>query len=174
MATARSIKDAVVSAISVSAELISKCLDYYDAAPVFISGGSGRQGADSVPALAVLMWSRTAGEDDERRSFELSVLLSVTDETITTTTETVVLEEGEGEDPDVTQDVTIETYAGPDRLEELLEYVAAALLTISSEITIGDLTYSFEPLEYYPLFVGGIDFTVSYPRLLGGYEPTIN
>lgn len=171
--TARSIKNAILDALSESADLISACLDYYDTAPVFVGGGSGRQGADQAPSVTVLAWSRTAGEDDERRSFDLSVLLSVTDETITTTTKTVILEEGENEEPDVTEEVTIENFAGPDRLEELLEIAAAEIVAISNEITVDSLDYSFEPLEFYPLFIGGLDITISYPVLIGGFEPTL-
>lgn len=174
MATARSIKDAILTAIAASADIITKCLEYYDAAPEFIAGGSGRHGADSSPAFIVLPLSRSAGEDDERRSFQFSILLTVSDDNFTSETRTVIIEEGEEDEPDVTQDVIVENFAGPDRLEELLEYVVEALLSISNELTIESLDYSFEPLEFFPLFVGGLDFTVSYPRLIGGYEPTIS
>ena len=69
MATARSLKDAVIKALAESPVLVQKCLDLYDAPPIFISGGTGRHGADTAPVFVIIPWARTAGEDDDRRSF---------------------------------------------------------------------------------------------------------
>jgi hypothetical protein len=169
--TAISLQTAVTSALAKSAAIAAACVSYFGEPQQVSAGGTGRQGQTEAPAFSVVVWSRTAGEDDAERAVELSILLSISDSTITGTTENVDI--GTHETPNVVV-VEVDTYGGPAKLETLLALAAAEVLAISSEIIIIDLNYSFEPLEFYPLFVGGLDFTVTVPVLIGGYEPTIS
>jgi len=171
--TARSIQTALSDALLNSVEIAAQCLEYFGTGHSVSAGGSGRQGNTEAPSFAVLVWSRTAGEDDPERVIEASILLTITDATFITKTEPMSIPGEVGEDPSEV-DVELVTYGGPEKLETLLELAAAEILSLSSEIMISELSYNFEPLEYFPLFVGGIDFTVTYPVLIGGYEPELS
>jgi hypothetical protein len=170
--TAISLQTAITSALAKSVDITAACITAFGGPHRVSAGGTGRQGQSNFPAFAVAVWSRSAGEGDAERAIELSILLSITDDTITTTTEDVDI--AEGEDPPNVIEVEVDTYNGPEKLEALLELAAAEVLALSPEVTIRDLNYSFEPLEFFPLFVGGLDFTVTFPVLIGGYEPTIS
>ena len=171
--TARSVQTALAEALAESIDITAQCLTYFNLTHTVSSGGSGRQGAAAQPSFAVTVWSRSAGEDDPERIIECSVMLSIVDESIVNTKKTVSIPGEEGEEPTIVE-TGLDTYGGPEKLETLLELAAAEVLSLSAEIIIADLTYSFEPLEYFPLFVGGLDFTVTYPVLIGGYEPTLS
>lgn len=219
--TARSIQTAIVTALAQSKDIAVQCLSYFGEVHQVNSGGSGRQGQSEAPSFSVVAWSRSAGEDDVERVLEFSLLLSITDASTASTTNSITITEvweaeteyevddivkndgnlyicvtaGESavvdgpegeesgiEDGTVVWNFVIEgsslvidiiNYNGLQKLEILLELAAAEILAISSEIMISELNYSFEPLEYYPLFVGGLDFTVTFPVLIGGYEPTL-
>lgn len=159
--TVKTLGARIVTALRDNAAILSKCTELYYRAHTVSYGSTGDKApsVDEMPAIAVVPWGKERGEDDRDRIYRFSIVVTLEDDTVTTTT----TEKG----------VVVKTYRGADTLEELLDLAHTAIKAISTELFYNDLGFELEPIEYYPLFVGQLMMEVSYPVLIGQYEPTL-
>lgn len=148
-------------AIAGDEQIIAKCLDLYGRAATVHVGAAGYQAAESsdYPAFTLLGLTKERTETEPRRVYEITVGLALHDENYAT--ETTV------------DGVSIKTYRGAATLEDLLDLAMAAIKNISEDLFFDIEIYDFEPVEFYPLFVGEISLTVGFEVFLGGEEPTL-
>jgi len=159
--TVKQIGAKIVQVLRDSTGIFNKCNElYYRPHTVsYGSTGSKTPGVDEMPSFAVVPSGKERGEDDTDRVFRFSIVVTLEDETVTEST----TENG----------VVVKTYRGSDTLEELLDLAHTAIRAMSNEMYYNDLGFEFEPIEYYPLFVGQMLMQISYPVLIGQYEPTL-
>jgi len=155
------IGEAIYNALGNSTAILSKCDSLFGAIPTIYYGSTGRKAPppEDFPAFVVISWGKERGEDESNRIFNFTVGLTVHDENLTIETN----EYG----------VKMVKYRGPKSLEELLDLAMTEIRGISNELYFDDKNFDFEPIEYFPLFYGELTLTISYPILIGGYEPTL-
>jgi hypothetical protein len=124
-------------------------------------GSTGIKAPDvaDMPALAVIPWGKERGEDDENRVFTFSIMVTLHDENVTTAT----TEKG----------VKVKTYRGASTLEQYMDESMTAIRAMNTEMFYNDKGFEYQPIEYFPLFMGELILTVSFPVLIGGYEPSL-
>ena len=151
---------AMRDAIRDSVPILSYCQSLYNTTPTIAYGATGTKlTPEDFPAFSVVPWSKERGEEDEDRIFTFSVILVVTDTT---------------EDEETTAGgVITKTYRGPKLVEDLLDLASDAVRTISTELFFTDKTTEINPVEYYPEIYGELVLTVSFPVLIGGFEPEL-
>jgi hypothetical protein len=159
--TNASIGQAIKKALRDSADLKAKCIELYGQPHTVYYGSTGRKSPppEDFPVFTVVPWSKERGEDLNKRIFTYTITLDVDDETITEETSA--------------DGIKTLDYQGPASLEILLDLAMAAIRAISSDLTFEEKTFDYEPIEYFPLFVGELLLTATYPFLLGGFEPTL-
>jgi hypothetical protein len=159
--TVKNLGAAIVVALRDSTTIQSKCQEYFYKAHTVMYGSTGDKSpsVDEMPAFAVIPWGKDRGEDDRDRVFRFTIVLTMEDETVTSATS----ERG----------VDTKIYRGTDILEELLDLAHTAIRSMNTELFYNDLGWEFEPIEYFPLFVGQVIIEISYPVLIGQYEPSV-
>jgi hypothetical protein len=58
-------------------------------------------------------------------------------------------------------------------LEILLDLARTAVAGISNDLFFDDMSFLYDPVEYFPLFAGALTVNLSFPKLIGGFEPTL-
>jgi hypothetical protein len=156
--TCSAIAAAIVEALRADSNIMAKCLDYYGRTPAVYRSASGPKAPENeyFPAFTVLAWGKTAGENDPVKEWDLSVMLELNEA-----------------NEEVGSEADNRDYLGADRLEELLDLVLAAIRGVSEELFLSRIDFSYEPVEFFPVFVGVLAFTVSFPAVMGGYEPSL-
>lgn len=154
--TLKAIGHAIKDALIASSALSAKCLDLYDkdATIVYISDKLNPQQVSSYPLIVVMPESRSDGQTRGRVTFTLQLGFAVEQ------TERTDLDE-------------IVHYQGVDDLEDLMDIAKDIVEAISTELTVDGFDYVFDAVEYYPRAVGTLALEISYPKLIGGYEPTL-
>lgn len=114
---------------------------------------------DQAPLFTVVAQGKSRGEEADHRLFDLEV--------------TAIIKSTNTEQVNTVNGVTTIEHEGTEILENLLDFIMNDLRNISTELTFTQKGQSFETVEFDPLFVGVLSLTVSYPVLIGGYEPTI-
>jgi len=152
---------AVRDAIRDSTAILNFCTTNFSKTHSVYYGSTGSKSPppEDHPAFGVVPWAKERGEDEENRIFTISVMLYITDETRDSA------QTGSG--------VIYITYRGLEKLEDLLDLAMTAIKGISSELFFDDKTWEFDPMEHFPMFVGELTLTVTFPILIGGFEPTI-
>ncbi len=161
MLTCTAIAEKMLEALRDSADILAKCQELFDKPPMIIKGGTGRLSPEDqdYPAFAILSWAKERGELAEDLDFHFTVGLALKDEIYR-------------DDIDV-NGVKTRIYQGEESVEQLLDLAAAEILAISSNFTFKDCATILESVEYFPLFMGALHLTISFPVLVGGYEPTL-
>jgi hypothetical protein len=158
--TISAIGQAIKEALRDSAAILAACNDRFGKAHTVFYGASGQEspGSDEFPAFTIVPWGKAKGEEEERRLFNFSIFLELADTMVTES-------ESSG--------VVCQDYRGPESLETLLELALTEILGISEELGTDELSFAFNPIEYFPVMVGELTMTLSFPSLIGGFEPTI-
>ena len=153
---------AIAGAIAEDTDIISACQTLWTKNHTVYYGSSGREGPpiEDFPAFQVLPWGKDTSESADDRSFTMVILLAIEDTSITTT------------DADEETAKTV-VHRGPTTLETLLDLAVAAARAISNEIFFSFEEQEYEVQEFFPIFLGQVALTITYPVLIGGYEPTI-
>lgn len=156
--TCAAIVGAITTALRADAAIIAKCQDWYGTDPAVYGSATGNMGPETeiFPALTVAFWGKEAGDDQPVKTWDLSIMCEVSDDSTA-----------------AGGDIANLDYVGADRVEELLDLALAVVRGISAELFISNISYSFEPIEFFPIFVGVLAFTVSFPSVMGGYEPSL-
>lgn len=155
----KAIRDAIRDSSAVRAE----CQSLFSTNHSVYYGATGTRGApkEDFPTFTVIPWGKDRGEDEGRteRVFTFGVMLEIEDSAKTEDTT------GDG--------VKYVEFRGPKSLEDLLDLAMTAIDAISNEISFDDKTTELEPVERFPVFEGALTLTVTYPILIGGFEPSI-
>ena len=159
--TATAIAQKVLEALRDSADILDECQDRFGKAHSVFSGFTGEEapGSEYQPYFQIYPAIRTEGEEEDKFSFTLSLELGLQDSTLTEATSA--------------DGVYTAIYRGPESLEVLLNLARDAIRGISAELEIDQEQSLYDPLEFYPLFVGILTLTITFPKLIGGYEPTL-
>lgn len=151
----------VAEKIRDNADILAMCRDKFGknhTVQLDVTGKETKRQND-VPLFSVVSEGKGYGEENEDRTFDLQVgcLIASTDTEIVNTVKGVTMVEHEG--------LAI--------LEDLLDYIMNDLRSISTELTFSEKGQTYDPVEFAPLFLGTLHIGVSYPVLMGGYEPTL-
>jgi hypothetical protein len=151
----------MVEVLRDSQDILDKSNTLYFQPHTVFYGSTGIKAPEvaDMPALAVIPWGKERGEDDENRVFTFSVMLTLHDETVNTAT----TEKG----------VKVKTFRGASTLETFLDLAMTAIRNMSTEMYYNDKGFEYQPIEFFPLFMGELILTVSFPVLIGGYEPIL-
>jgi hypothetical protein len=125
-------------------------------------GLSGEDGPapEECPVFEVIAWNRERGDtgaDNWPFSFSVNIFLhdeSREYETTTSGVRTVV-------------------NRGPESLETLMNFAETAIRAALVEMDVDELSFDYDAITFFPLFAGALNITVSIPKLIGGYEPTL-
>ncbi len=160
--TASAIAGKILEALRDSAAILAKCRELFDKPQAIFSGYTGEQapGPEYLPCFQIYPAIKVDGEDQDHLSFTVSLELSLED---TEKTEATVEETG----------VYTAAYRGPQSLEELLDLAVAAIREISEQLFIDEENSLYDPLEFFPLFVGVLTLTINIPKTAGGFDPTL-
>jgi len=161
MLTCNSIGQAIKVALRDSAAILAECDTLFDRPHAVFFGASGQEaaGPEYFPVFTVVPWGKERGEDEDRRLFTFSLVLELEDATITDATT------GDG--------VLTREFRGAATLETLLDLALTEILNISPDLFLEGLSFSFNPVEFFPVMVGEISLVISFPALIGGFEPTL-
>jgi hypothetical protein len=159
--TAAAIAQKIFEALRDSADILSKCDDLYDRAHSVFRDFSGPDlpSQEYCPLFLVTAENRSEGEGQEDKSFGVSVLLAVVDNTVTEAT--------------TPGGVYTAVYGGTAALETLLDLALAAIEAALPDLPPQLGEFLFDPITFYPVLAGEISLTFAYPELAGGYEPTL-
>ncbi len=159
--TCYDLADKICDAIAESEAIVNKCTALFSKTPKVFRGWSGRTSSqpDAEPIFAVFPLEKEVGEDKSEHNFQMVVQLTVTDESCESETNAL--------------GVVVTKYRGPKSLEELLDLAMTEIRALSTELYFNAKRYEYQPIEYFPIFYGELTLTVSYPILIGGYEPTL-
>lgn len=144
-----------------SAAILAASQSLYSKAHTVCLGLSGVEAPppEDCPQFEVISWAKERGEAQNNVPLMFSIILSLEDSVITRAT--------------TLSGVKTIVYRGPQSLEILLDLVKAALVGISGDLFFDDLSYLYDPVEYFPLFTGILTVNLSFPKLIGGFEPTL-
>jgi hypothetical protein len=159
--TVKGLAAAMTEALRDDASILAYCQDLYGKAHAVFQGAMGVKAPQEgdFPVFTVIGHAKERGEDELNRIFTFTVDLELEDQVSTEAT--------------AANGVKTVVYRGAQTLEELLDLAMEAIRGISTEIFFDDKGFDFEPIEYFPVFVGTLTLTVTVPVLIGGFEPTI-
>jgi hypothetical protein len=159
--TATDIARKIFEQIRDNAAVLALCREKFQKNPRVELGMSGRNAPldQEAPAFTVLPAGKSRGEEANDRTFDIKIicLISLDDKDNEKTVNGVLTREHEGSET----------------MEQLLDLVMDDLRNVSSELTFFEKRQEYEAVENRSFFVGTLDLGVSFPVLIGGYEPTI-
>jgi hypothetical protein len=159
--TAHDIANKIMEQIRDNADVLALCREKFSTNPKIELGMNGRNAPreDDVPGFTIAAAGKSYGEENADRTFEMKIicLISLSDKGKTSTVNGVK---------------TIE-HEGSAIMEQLLDLVMDDLRAVSTELTFFEKKQEYEAVENMNLFMGTLDLGVSFPVLIGGYEPTI-
>jgi len=159
--TNNTIATEIFEAIRDDAGILELCSDLFEKEHTVCLGLSGEDGPspDDCPVFEVIAWNKERGNAPENWPFAFSVNIFLRDETKTfDTTDTGVR--------------TIVNQGG-ESLEALMDLAEIAIRTALANLDFEDLSFDYDAITFYPLFAGALNMTVAYPKLIGGFTPTL-
>jgi hypothetical protein len=161
MLTNDAIATAIFEALRDDVALLEECQGRFDMPHLVCLGLSGEDGPapDECPVFEVIAWNKERGIAPESRPFVCSVNIFLRDES---------------REYDTT-DTGVRTIVnrGPQSLEVLMDLAETAIRTALADLDFDDLSFDYDAITFYPLFAGALNMTVSFPKLIGGFEPTL-
>jgi len=161
MLTNRAIARKIFETLRDSAAIRAKAEELYGKPHSVYLGFSGSKAPapENYPAFEIVSWNKERGQNRDSYSFTFSLLLSLED---------ALLEDGI-----TTAGIYTEVHQGPEAAEELLDMALTAIRGMGADLDFDDLSFDYDPIEYFPLFVGVLTLTITFPALIGGFEPTL-
>ena len=155
------IAEEIFEALRDSADLLKACDDLFGTTYTVCLGLSGEDGPppDECPVFEVISWNKERGMAPDNWPFAVSVNVYIRDDTRTYET--------------TTDGVKTIVNQGPESLETLMDLAEAAIRSALPSLDIPDLSVDYDSITFFPLFAGALNMTFSFPKLLGGYEPTL-
>jgi len=151
----------IFEALRDSAEILAECEDLFDTPHTVCLGLSGEDGPEpeQCPVFEVISWNKERGMAPENWPWAFSVNLFLRDEERTEATT------GSGVQTIINR--------GPESLEALMDLAETAITAALGDLDFDDLSFAYDAVTYWPLFAGALNITVSFPKLGGGYQPTL-
>ncbi|MCL4502485.1 MAG: hypothetical protein M1438_11630 [Deltaproteobacteria bacterium] len=158
--TLTAINQKIFEALRDAAALKAECQARFGKLPAVFSGFTGEMAPmpEKMPYFQLFPAVKQRGEEEDKLLFTVSLELALQDSAVTEAT---------------VDGVYTAMYRGPASLEALLDLAMAAIQEISPDLEFDQEHSFYDPLEYYPLFVGVLTLTISFPNLIGGFEPTL-
>jgi hypothetical protein len=161
MLTSDAISQKIFEALRDSDAILDLCQDLFSKPHTVCLGLSGADGPppEECPVFEVIAWTKERGEGQDNWPFLFSVNLYL-------------------EDNEITREITMTgvktlSYRGTQSLEILLDLARTAVAGISNDLFFDDMSFLYDPVEYFPLFAGALTVNLSFPKLIGGFEPTL-
>jgi hypothetical protein len=161
MVTASAISQKILEALRDSPEILAGCEDLFDKAHSVFLGFTGEQAPHKqhFPCFQIYPAVKVDGEAQDNLSFTVGLEVSLED------THKVEATTAAG--------VYTAVYRGSQSLEELMDLAVAAIREISPQLFIDEEQSLYDPLEFYPLFVGVFTLTINVPKTAGGFDPQL-
>lgn len=161
MLTNDTIATAMFEALRDDAAILAECQSRFSTPHLVCLGlsGGGDPDPEDCPIFEVITWNKERGLAPETWPFVFSVNIFLHDlsreyETTTSGVRTIVNQ-------------------GPQSLEVLMDLAEAAIRAAMTDLDFDDLSFDYDEITYFPLFAGVLNMTVSFPKLIGGFQPTL-
>ena len=155
------IAQAIFEALRDDEDILEKCDDLFGVTHLVCLGLSGEDGPmpEDCPVFEVISWGKERGEAPDTWPFAISVNVFLRDETRDYET--------------TTSGVRTIVNQGPQSLEALMDLAETAVRGALADLDFTDLSFDYDAITYYPLFAGALNMTVAFPKLVGGFTPTL-
>jgi hypothetical protein len=159
--TNAAVAEKIFEALRDSDDLLDKCQELYGKAHLVCLGLSGEDGPqpEECPVFEVIAWNKERGENQENWPLAFSVNIFLYDDNREFST--------------TTSGVRTLVNQGAGALETIMDLAQAAITAISAELTFDDLSFDYDAVIFFPLFAGALQVNISFPKLIGGFEPTL-
>jgi hypothetical protein len=159
--TSNAIATGIFEALRDDAAILAECLDRFGVPHLVCLGLSGEDGPapDECPVFEVIPWNKERGLNPDNIPFICSVNVFIRDaareyETTSDGVRTIVNQ-------------------GPESLEVLMDLAETAIRAALTDLDFDDLSFDYDAITFFPLFAGALNMTVSFPKLIGSFEPTL-
>lgn len=159
--TNNAIAEKIFEALRDSVDILEACEDLFDTPHLVCLGLSGEDGPppEECPVFEVIAWNKERGLAPNNWPFNFSINIFLRDD-------------------EKTRDITtagVKTIInrGAESLETLMDLAETAICTALAALDFDDLSFDYDAISFFPLFAGALNLTVSYPKLVGGFTPTL-
>jgi hypothetical protein len=151
----------IFAALRDSTAIRAECESRFDRLHSVFYGASGGEspGSEVYPVFVIVPWEKDRGDMADRRTFAYSIFLELEDDE--------VLDDTSGARA-FTRD-----YRLPQSLEVLLDLARGAVEDLADDLELDELLLGLNSMEYFPVGLGELSLTCSFPALIGGFEPTL-
>jgi len=127
------------------------CQTNYGQAPKIFVGIDNRNqpGKKDCPLIILRPGTAEVGREVKNHEYKIMVDWAVLDESVSTNGSVV-------------------EYQGVFQIDDMGQLVWQALQGFSSNVSLSRNDYILEPIDYFPMIVGGMDLSISVPNLIGG------
>jgi hypothetical protein len=136
-------------------------LDLFDQPHLVCLGLSGEDSPapEQCPVFEVISWNKERGVAPDNLPFAFSVNVFLRDDS---------------REYDATESgVRTIVNQGAASLEAIMDLAYAAILAALTDLDFDDVSFDYDAVTFYPLFAGALNVTASFPKLIGGFEPTL-
>jgi hypothetical protein len=161
MLTTTAIATTIFEALRDDAALLEECQDRFDTPHLVCLGLSGEDGPapEECPVFEVIAWNKERGIAPDNWPFAFSVNVFLRDES--------------REYDTTVSGVRTIVNQGPESLEVIMDLAETAIRAALAGLDFDDLAFDYDAISFFPLFAGALNINVSYPKLIGGFTPTL-
>jgi hypothetical protein len=151
----------IFEAIRDDAVLLARCEYLFSRPQLVCLGLSGEDGPapDDCPVFEVIAWNKERGISPDNWPFAFSVNIYLRDET--------------REYDITTSGVRTLVNRGAQSLEAMMDLAETAIRAALADLDFDDLSFDYDAITFFPLFAGALNMNISYPKLIGGFTPTL-
>jgi hypothetical protein len=155
------IATAIFEAIRDSDAILAMCEGLFSTPHLVCLGLSGEDapGPEACPVFEVIVWNKERGIAPDSWPFAFSVNVFIRDET--------------REYDTTTSGVRTIVNRGAQSLEALMDLAETVIRAALVDLDFMDLSFDYDAVTFYPLFAGALNMNISYPKLIGGFTPSL-
>ncbi len=159
--TSDAIATEIFEALRDSEALLAACQELFDKPQTVCLGLSGEDSPpeEDCPVFEVIAWNKERGQSPDAWPWAFSVNVFLAD----ATKEREITASG----------VKTIVNRGPQSLEAIMNLAETAILAALADLDFDDISFDYDALTFFPLFAGALNLTISFPKLIGGFEPTL-
>lgn len=159
--TNAAIAAAIFEAIRDDTGIFEACDSRFGKPHLVCLGLSGEDGPapEECPVFEVIAWNKERGSAPDNWPFAFSV--------------NVFLQDATRDYDTTTSGVRTIVNQGPQSLEALMDLAETAIRAALTDLDVEDLSFDYDAITFFPLFAGALNMNVSYPKLIGGFTPTL-
>jgi hypothetical protein len=144
-----------------SGAILDKCQELFGKPHMVCLGLSGEDAPppEECPVFEVIAWNKERGEAPDNWPWAFSINVFLADE--------------QKERDITTTGVKTLINLGPQSLETIMDLAEAAVTAALTNLDFEDLSFIYDPILFFPIFAGVLNLNISFPKLGGGYQPTL-